>query len=166
MADSANDNDNLPRRVALLALLWLTGLYLRIPILVAPPLAPRIGDDLGSAKPPSGRSPACRALMLAVGALPGSLAIARLGPRRTLILALVLVALASAARGLAPPVAVLMAATAALGVGVAVMQPALPALLPLWCPRFVALASAVYMNGMLIEEFVGDRPHAARRSCR
>ncbi|WP_163144620.1 MFS transporter, partial [Arhodomonas sp. KWT] len=154
MSDEKN-NPPLSRRLALLTLLWLTGLYLRVPILVAPPLAPVIGDDLALSQTVIGALTTLPVLMLAVGALPGALAIARLGARRTLALALVLVAASSAARGLAPPPAVLLAATAILGLGVAAMQPALPALVPLWCPGFVALGSAVYMNGMLMGEFVG-----------
>jgi MFS transporter, CP family, cyanate transporter len=36
-----------------------------------------------------------------------------------------------------------------------VMQPALPVLVKRWCPASLALGSAVYMNGLLMGEFVG-----------
>jgi CP family cyanate transporter-like MFS transporter len=48
-----------------------------------------------------------------------------------------------------------MLMTALLGLGVALMQPALPVLVARWCPGFLALGSAVYMNGLLMGEFVG-----------
>lgn len=136
-------------------LLWMTGLYLRVPVLVAPPLASRIGEDLGLGQAGVGALTTIPVLMLAVGALPGSLAIARLGARTTLVVALVIVGAGSAARGLAPPAATLFLATVVMGLGIAAMQPALPALLPAWTPKRIALGSAVYMNGMLLGEFVG-----------
>ncbi len=44
--------------------------------------------------------------------------------------------------------------TAVMGAGVAVMQPALPTLVGLWFPARVPLATAVYVNGLLIGEVV------------
>ena len=94
--------------------------------------------------------------MLAIGAMPGSLAISRLGPRNTLVLAMVIMAIGSAARGLAPEIITLLTASAVMGLGIAMMQPALPALLPRWLqPHHVAMGTAVYMNGMLMGEFIG-----------
>lgn len=50
----------------------------------------------------------------------------------------------------------LMIASAVMGFGVSMMQPALPALLPRWLePHHLALGSAIYMNGMLMGEFIG-----------
>jgi CP family cyanate transporter-like MFS transporter len=94
--------------------------------------------------------------MLAVGSMPGSLAIARLGPRNTLALAMVIMVVGSAGRGLSPDTITLMLASAVMGLGVAMMQPSLPALLPRWLePRHLAIGSAIYMNGMLMGEFIG-----------
>jgi len=139
-----------------MALLWMAGLYMRLPILVAPPLAPFITSDLGLNQASVGALTTLPVLMLALGALPGSLLISRLGPRNTLFTALLVVAIASAARGLAPATSVLLILSAVMGLGVAVMQPSLPALLPRWLqPRHLALGSAFYMNGMLMGEFVG-----------
>jgi CP family cyanate transporter-like MFS transporter len=142
-------------RLVTLVLLWLAGLYLRLPILVAPPLAPLVGAELDLSQSQIGALTTVPVLMLALGALPGSFVVARLGARRTAALALVVLAAASAARGLAPPATVLFGATALLGLAVAVMQPAMPALVARWCPGFLALGSAVYMNGMLMGEFIG-----------
>ncbi|MEQ8798596.1 MAG: MFS transporter [Salinisphaeraceae bacterium] len=144
-----------PSRLALLALLWFTGVYLRVPVLVAPALAPQIGSELDLGAAGVGALTTLPVLMLGLGALPGAWLIGRLGARRALVTAVALTALASAARGLAPPAALLFAATAVMGFGIAVMQPALPAIVARWCPGFTALAVAVYMNGMLLGEFLG-----------
>lgn len=61
-------------------LLWLAGVYLRIPVLVAPPLAPFIGDELALTQALTGALTTLPILMLAIGSMPGSLAIARIGP--------------------------------------------------------------------------------------
>ncbi|KPQ30706.1 MAG: MFS transporter, CP family, cyanate transporter [Marinobacter excellens HL-55] len=137
-------------------LLWLAGVYLRIPVLVAPPLAPFISDELGLTQALTGALTTLPILMLAIGAMPGSLAISRIGPRNTLALAMVVMVIGSAGRGLVPDTFTLMVASAVMGFGVAMMQPALPALLPRWLqPHHLALGSAIYMNGMLMGEFIG-----------
>ncbi|MFE8070949.1 MFS transporter [Marinobacteraceae bacterium S3BR75-40.1] len=137
-----------------LILLWLAGLFLRVPILVIPPLAPTLSAQLDLNQTFTGTLTTLPILMLAAGALPGSMAIARWGARTALVVALLVVAAGSAARALAPDATLLLAATAVMGLGIAAMQPALPALVPQWCPRHIALGSAVYMNGMLMGEFV------------
>lgn len=144
----------LPRRLAILALLWFAGLYLRIPILLAPPLAPRISADLGLSQAATGALTTLPVLMLALGAILGSLIVARLGARNAVVAGLALAAVASMARGMAPPVVLLYGATLLMGLGVAVMQPAMAALSDAWCPGFVALSVGVYMTGMYSGEFV------------
>jgi CP family cyanate transporter-like MFS transporter len=137
-------------------LLWLAGLYLRIPVLVAPPLAPFIGNELALSQALTGALTTLPILMLAIGAMPGSLAISRIGPRNTLALAMVIMVTGSAGRGLVPDTLTLMIASAVMGLGVAMMQPALPALLPRWlAPHHLAMGTAIYMNGMLMGEFIG-----------
>lgn len=137
-------------------LLWLAGVYLRIPILVAPPLAPFISDDLGLSQALTGALTTLPILMLAVGSMPGSLAISRFGPRNTLALAMVIMVLGSAGRGVSPDAMTLMLTSAVMGLGIAMMQPSLPALLPRWLePKHLALGTAIYMNGMLVGEFIG-----------
>ena len=78
------------RLLPVAVLLWLAGVYLRIPVLVAPPLAPFIGDELALTQALTGALTTLPILMLAIGAMPGSLAIARIGPRNTLALAMVM----------------------------------------------------------------------------
>ncbi|MFO7787530.1 MAG: MFS transporter [Halospina sp.] len=140
----------------LFALLWLAGLYMRLPILVAPALAPAIGDELGLSQTHIGALTTLPVLMLALGALAGSLLIMRLGPRNALAAALAMVGVMSATRGLAQGPVLLLGASALMGLAIAVMQPSLPALLPRWLtPTRIALGSACYMNGMLMGEFIG-----------
>lgn len=152
----ATPQRNIGQDLGVLALLWLAGLYLRLPILVIPPLAPHMADELALTQTHVGALTTLPVFMLAVGALPGSLLIMRLGARNALVMALALVALASAARGGTSSVPALMLFSAVTGLAIAVMQPALPALLPRWLtsPR-IALGSACYMNGMLMGEFIG-----------
>ena len=78
--------------------------------------------------------------------------IARFGGRSALIAGLLVTALASAARGAAADVATLFAATIAMGLGIAVMQPALPPLVRAWLPDRIGFATAVYTNGLLVGE--------------
>lgn len=147
-----------PRKQTFLALslLWLMGLYLRLPILVIPPLAPFINSDFQLSQTLLGSLTTLPVLMLSLGALIGSLAIMRLGARTSLAVALTLVAITSAARGLTDSLNLLILFTLLMGLGIAVMQPALPALLPRWLNNNnLALGTAVYMNGMLMGEFLG-----------
>ncbi|MCD1629241.1 CynX/NimT family MFS transporter [Marinobacter shengliensis] len=144
------------RLLPVAVLLWLAGVYLRIPVLVAPPLAPFISDELALTQALTGALTTLPILMLAIGAMPGSLAISRIGPRNTLAMAMVIMVIGSAGRGLVPDTTTLMLASAVMGLGVAMMQPALPALLPRWlAPHHLAIGSAIYMNGMLMGEFIG-----------
>jgi MFS transporter, CP family, cyanate transporter len=93
-------------------------------------------------------------LLLAIAAIPGSLLIARLGARRALVAGLVAVGVGSALRGAGPALPVLFAATLVMGAGVAVSQPAFPTLTREWFPARIALATAVYSNGLLFGEMV------------
>lgn len=145
----------LRQRALPLVLLWFAGLYLRLPILVIPALAPGIEGELGLSQTEVGALTTLPVLMLSLGALPGALLIARFGPLAALLGALVLLAFASSMRGLAPPVALLFAGTILTGLAIAIMQPSLPAMVLRWTPTYAALGSAVYMNGMLMGEFVG-----------
>ncbi|WP_119393977.1 MFS transporter [Salinibius halmophilus] len=144
------------RLPALFALLWLTGMYLRLPMLAAPPLASDMALALRLNALQQGMLTTLPLIMLAIGAVPGSVLIQKLGARPALVISLVFIALFSAARGLAPNGALLLLATAGMGFGVAMMQPALPALLPAWLnSKHLAMGTAIYMNGMLIGEFTG-----------
>ncbi|MES1928608.1 major facilitator superfamily transporter [Salinisphaera dokdonensis CL-ES53] len=143
------------RRAGILLLLWLTGVYMRAPIMVAAPLGEQIREELGFAQTALGMLTTLPVFMLGLGALPAAWLIGRFGARGTLTAALFLTAIASLLRGTAPNLYALLALTALMGLGIAAMQPALPALVGRWCPGFVALGSTVYINGMMLGEFIG-----------
>jgi CP family cyanate transporter-like MFS transporter len=81
--------------------------------------------------------------------VPGSLLVARLGTFLTIVIGLTITALAAAARGGALHVGLLYGATMVMAFGIAIMQPAIPALVREWLPRRMALGIAVSTNGML-----------------
>jgi CP family cyanate transporter-like MFS transporter len=154
MASDRRDAPPLRLLLTALGLLWLSGAALRMTVLAVPPLLPLIHADLDLSETEIGTLAGLPALLFAAAAVPGSLVIARFGARRTLIAGLLLTALASAARGAAANVALLFAATIAMGGGIAIMQPALPPLVRAWLPDRIGFATAMYTNGLLIGEIV------------
>jgi CP family cyanate transporter-like MFS transporter len=137
-----------------LLLLWLGGIDLRLTMLAVPPLIPLIHHDLHLDEKGVGALVSLPVLLLATAAVPGSLLIAKLGVRGALITGLGLVAVFGAARGLGPSAPVLFTSTFLMGLGVAVSQPAFPSIVREWFPRRIAIATAVYSNGILIGETV------------
>jgi CP family cyanate transporter-like MFS transporter len=137
-----------------LLLLWLGGIDLRLMLLAIPPLIPLIHRDLHLDETGVGALVSLPVLLLATAAVPGSLLIARLGVRGALIAGLGFVAVFGAVRGLGPSTPVLFTSTFLMGVGVAVSQPAFPAIVRDWFPRRIAVGTAVYSNGILIGETV------------
>jgi len=135
-----------------LVLLWLGGIDLRLTMLAVPPLIPLIHRELHLDEKAIGALVSGPVLLLAIAAVPGSLLIAKLGVRGALLAGLGSVALFGALRGFGPSVPVLFSATFLMGVGVAVTQPAFPSLVREWFPRRIAIATAVYSNGILIGE--------------
>ncbi|HXZ00421.1 MAG TPA: MFS transporter [Stellaceae bacterium] len=133
-------------------LLWLAGIDLRLTILAVPPVLPLIHRDLALDEKGVAALTGLPVLLFGLIAVPGSLVIARIGARRAVIAGLLVVAFASALRGLGPSVPMLFAMTFAMGAGVAIIQPALPALVSRWFAGRVGLATAVYANGLLIGE--------------
>jgi CP family cyanate transporter-like MFS transporter len=144
----------LRRLLIPLGLLWLSGAALRMTVLAVPPLLPLIHRDLALSETEIGMLSGLPMLLFAAAAVPGSLLIARFGARRALIAGMLIAGFASAARGAATDVAMLFAATAAMGGGIAVMQPALPPLVRAWLPDRIGFATAVYTNGLLIGEIL------------
>src|SRR5262245_54497784 len=126
MADISSFGGRRPLRHALpaLALLCLAGIALRIPILAVPPILPQIHDEFGMSETEVGLLVGLPLGLFALAAVPGSLLVARLGARTTLLAGVVIAALASGARGVAPSLLALYLVTGLMGLGVAVMQPA------------------------------------------
>ena len=121
-------------------------------MLAVPPLIPLIHHELHLDEKAVGALVSGPVLILALASVPGSLLIARLGARWALFAGLGAIAIFGALRGLGPSGPVLFSATFLMGVGVAVTQPAFPSLVRDWFPRRIAIATAVYSNGILIGE--------------
>lgn len=135
-----------------LATLWLIGVDLRAPLLAVPPVVTLIHRDLRLNETGVGALTSLPVLVLAAAAVPGSLFIARAGARHAAILGILLVAVSSGLRGAGPSIAMLFAMTFAMGVGIAVTQPAVPSLVARWCPDRIGFATALYVNGLLVGE--------------
>jgi CP family cyanate transporter-like MFS transporter len=138
-----------------LALLWLAGVDLRLTLLAIPPLIPLIHRDLPLDETAVAALLGLPVLLLAAAATLGSMIISRFDARRTAIFGLALLGASSALRGAGPSLPMLFAMTLVMGASVAIVQPALPALVYHWAPDRVGLATAVYTNGLLIGELMG-----------
>jgi CP family cyanate transporter-like MFS transporter len=136
------------------ALLWLAGVALRLTVLAVPPVIPQIHNELDLSETEVGILTGLPQVLFACAAVAGSLLIARLGALRTLVIGLILNAVAAGLRGAIPAAAPLYTATIVMAFGVAIMQPALPPLTRQWLPDRVGFATAVYSNGLLIGEIV------------
>jgi len=144
----------LGRLLACIGLLWIAGIGLRVTILAVPPLIRLIHDDLHISETEVGILSGLPIVLFVLAAVPGSLLIARLGATTTLVAGLLVTALGCALRGFAPDFALLCAATVVTGLGVAVMQPALPPLVRAWLPDRIGFGTAVYTNGLLVGEIL------------
>ena len=133
-----------------LALLWVAGAAIRIPLLAVPPVIPLIHDDMNMTETQVGLLVGLPLVMFALAATPGSLLIARFGVLLVATIGLLFATLASAARAAAVDLWTLYAATTLMGFGVAIFQPALPTLVRLWAPNRIWLATAFSTNGMLV----------------
>ncbi|MDC1286903.1 MFS transporter [Gammaproteobacteria bacterium] len=141
--------------IGMLAVLWLVGWTLRVPILAAPPLATRIADTFGLGEAGVGALTMLPVVAVAFGAIPAAWIIARFSLRIVIVGGLLVMVAASVARGLVPTTTTLFMVSIVMGLGVAVFQTALPVATRVWTPTHVALGSAVYLNGMMFGELSG-----------
>jgi CP family cyanate transporter-like MFS transporter len=146
----SEDGRSPTRLLTLLCLLWLTGVSMRITILAVPPVIPLIHAELHLSEAQVGFLVSLPLLVFALAAVPGSLLVHRLGTFRTLLIGMAITAAAAAGRGGAVNVWTLLAATFVMGFGVAIMQPALPALVREWMPQRVALGASTSTNGLVM----------------
>jgi CP family cyanate transporter-like MFS transporter len=138
-----------------LALLWFAGINLRVTLLAVPPLIPLIHQDLSLSEKAVGALGGLPVLIFGFGALFGALVLARTGVIRALIAGLAIAGLAGALRGIGPDVNMLFAMTALMGLGIAIMQPAMPTLVAHWFSTHAGFATATYVNGLLVGEIIG-----------
>ena len=137
-----------------LALLWLIGVALRLAILAVPPAIPALREEFGLTGTEIGALSGTPIVIFAVASLAGSRLVARIGVIAAATAGLLLTALGSAARSLAFDTISLFAATVVMGMGVAVAQPAMPALVGRWLPKRLVLGTGVYTNGLLVGEIL------------
>ena len=135
-------------------LLWLAGNALRLTILAVPPVLPLIQSDLNLTGTQIGILTGLPVILFGVAALPGSVLIARFGALAALVAGILIAAAGGALRGFSSNVWFLYGATAIMGAGVAIMQPALPPLVRQWLPRRINFGSAVFTNGLLVGEIL------------
>jgi CP family cyanate transporter-like MFS transporter len=136
------------------ALLWLAGNALRLSLLAVPPVLATLQADLAMSGTQVGILNGLPVALFAIAALPGSLLIARLGAVPALVAGLLLAAVGSGLREFVSGVGTLFAATIAMGVGIAVMQPAMPAVVRQWLPDRIGFATAVFTNGLIMGEII------------
>ena len=137
-----------------IALLWLAGNALRLSLLAMPPVLAQVQADLAMSGTQVGILNGLPVALFALAALPGSLLIARIGAVPALVAGLLIAAIGSALRGIVPGVLTLYAATTLMGAGIAVMQPAFPAVVRQWLPDRIGFATAVYTNGLIVGEII------------
>jgi MFS transporter, CP family, cyanate transporter len=156
-------NKNLEQRNSLaksrssltaLALLWLVGNALRMPLLAVPPVIPVLRSEFHLSGTEIGILTGLPIILFAAAALVGSWLVALLGVTRAVIAGLALTAVGGGLRALAPDVISLLGATAVMGAGIAVTQPALAALVGRWLPDRIVLGTGIYTNGLIVGEIL------------
>ncbi|MBB3139646.1 MFS transporter [Halomonas organivorans] len=135
-------------------LLWSLGLYLRLTVLIVPPLIPQLKAGLGFSSGEVAIATSLPLVTLALGGLATGWMLARLGVKACLLGGLAIMALGSAMRSLPDAFLPFMLATILMGAGIAFMQAAMPVLAKLWAPQRIGRASAVYTNGLLVGELL------------
>lgn len=152
MARRVSDAGSSRASLLRLAALWLAGADLRLTVLAVPAVLPLIHRQFALSERAVGALSGLPVLLFGLAAIPGSRLIAWLGARRATIAGLLVIAASSAARGIGPSAPLLFAMTFVMAAGVAVVQPALPALVGEWFASRPRFATAVYANGLLIGE--------------
>ena len=136
------------------ALLWLFGLCLRLTVLAIPPIIPQLHESFHLTQTQIGALGSMPVLLLSFAALPGAFFIARYGAAHVIVAGILIAAIASALRAASMSTAMLFATTFVMGIGIAIMQPALPSIAREWAPRKIGLATAMYSNGLLVGEAI------------
>ncbi|MGH8800819.1 MAG: CynX/NimT family MFS transporter [Casimicrobiaceae bacterium] len=138
-----------------LALLWLSGIALRITILAVPPVVPAIQDEFHLSATAVGLLGSIAPALFACAALGGALLVARIGVRGALVGGLAIVAGGTALLGFATDFTWLLAASVVMSAGVAIMQPVMPTTVRHWMPSaHIGLGTATYTNGLLVGEVI------------
>lgn len=141
--------------VILYGLLWCLGIYLRLTVLIVPPLIPHLEQAFGFSTAQVATATSLPALFIAVGALMGGWLVGRLGVVNTAAAGLVVIGVGSALRSVPQGYVLFLAATAVMGAGIALLQTSMPVLARVWMPRRIGRVTAIYTNGLLAGELIG-----------
>lgn len=135
-------------------LLWATGFYLRLAILVVPPLIPRFIDLLHLGSGQISVLVTLPLLLLAVGTVASGQVLRFLTPKQMIVAGLILMCAGSISRTVTPGFGSLIGATIALGLGIAAIQMGLPIYIQVNFPKAIGRATAIYTNALLFGELV------------
>lgn len=141
-------------RTALLAVIWVSALSCRAPILGVGPILPRVIEDIGLSHTAAGFLFAIPVLMMGLVGIPGGLLADRIGAGRVMGPGLVAIGVASALRAVGGP-AGLFAGTAFLGLAVGALQPALPRIVRAGFADRIGVGTAVYSTGFTVGALLG-----------
>jgi CP family cyanate transporter-like MFS transporter len=130
----------------------LIGIALRLSILAVPPAIPALRGEFSLSGTEIAALSGAPIIIFAAASLAGSRLVARIGIVAAVMTGLLLTALGSAARSLAVGTISLLVTTVVMGIGVAIAQPAMPALVGRWLPKRLVLGTGVYTNGLLVGE--------------
>jgi CP family cyanate transporter-like MFS transporter len=144
-------NENMPQYV----LLWFLGLYLRLTVLIVPPLSLQLKEVLGFSSGQVATATTLPSLLIGGCALIAGWLIARFGSVRTVLAGLLIMATGSALRSIPEGFVLFVLATVVMGAGIALMQVGMPMLARAWVPERIGRASAVWANGLLVGELAG-----------
>jgi CP family cyanate transporter-like MFS transporter len=145
-------NDVVARRAP--PLLWICGACLRLTVLAVPPVIATIQRDFALSGTEVGLLSGIPILVFAIFAAPGSFVVVRFGVRGALLVGLVTAAVGTLLRTACSNVWELYLASAVMSIGIAVMQPALPAAVREWLPARATFGTAVYTNGLILGEII------------
>lgn len=138
-----------------IALLWGIGLYMRLAILVIPPLIPRLIQVMGLSAAEVSILVTLPVLVLGVGITASGKVLRYLKPKQLMLVGLSVMSLGSAIRAIPMGFPGLLMATVVVGLGIAAMQSGLPIFIRTHFPHSVGRATAVYANALLFGEVVG-----------
>lgn len=133
-------------------LLWGIGMYLRLPILIIPPLTPELTASLHLNATQLNIILTLPLLLLAGGALLSERIVEFLAPRPAIYWGLFIVGAGSCARAFSMSFVLMILWTTVLGLGIALLQVALPVYLRSQQTLNIARATAIYTNGLLVGE--------------
>jgi MFS transporter, CP family, cyanate transporter len=133
-----------------LVLLWLAGAGTRLTILATPPVISQIHAEMALTETQVGVISSIPPILFAVAAILGALLISKTGALKTLVAGLLITGIGSGLRGSVDTAMTMYLATSVTGLGVALMQPALPSIVANWYPKHIVFATAIYVNGMLL----------------